>query len=325
MAVENMTGILSGWKSGHGGADHSLLHRGNRKCWITPEADTMVKAANYISEMGKVRRAFDGKTTASYKTLEEDREYNELRLTWIKAGTPAMLTRDLAGLGDRFLKIRIANPTFAASRKIVSHVARSAWEDVADESEGEQQMNPLYVDAYERTAGYLNYLIENMDTLIKDVAANAHYLAEIERLAYRGAYCRSRRDADEEVEPVVEQPTRVATQLVRDARCIAVILNRKELDDEVYRIIEKLANDSSMGVTMDVADVIYDRGPSSLKALEIYSGRAKEATKNAVSWLTTIGVLELAGPAKNKGRRSTGAAATWQLSELGEWILGQEG
>ena len=314
-AVENMTGIISGWKTGQGGGkSHSLLERGNGQCWITSEADTMVKADGYAAMMGQIRRAFDGQTTASFKTMDEDMDFSALRFTWIKAGTPAMLTRDNAGLGDRFLKVRMTSPTKRQSRAIVSHVARAAWDDVLEVADGERQMNPAYQRAYALTAGYLEHLMDSMDVRLTKVQPDAEVLERVEVLAHRVAFFRSRPDPDEEVDTVVEQPTRVSSQLVRLTRCLAAVMGRETLDEDVDRCIMKVGTDSSQGSTWAIATILAEEGPTTYKALAIRTGKSEVLIKSSMGWLKEIGIVELNSPS-GSCRVNT---ASWKLTELGD-------
>lgn len=324
MSLEMLTGVVSGWKTGQGaGKKYSLLERGNNKCWITPEADTMVKDGNYSKEMGRIRRAFDGSMTADFKTMDEALEFNGLRLTWIKAGTPKMLTHDMAGLGDRFLKIRIHPPSFKASLSIVNHVIKSAWDDVANRAEGEHHMNEKYQRAYEMTAGYLDYMIDQADDLLEPVEPpTGNYATQIARLAYMVSYFRARPDADEEVEDVVEQPNRVAGQLVRYARCLTVVLNKTTVDDEVMRVVTKLGEDSSAGYTYDVAKVVASHGPCGAKMIQLHCGRTDNAVRKALAWLTRIKVLEMSSVKQHGYGKQPRKGAQWQLTALGRWLTG---
>lgn len=321
-SIESISGILSGWGSGHGQDDCSLLSRANLHCWVTPEADSIVKAAGYAAEMGKVRRVFDGSITASFKTLSEDRSYDNLRLTWVRGGTPSMLTRDTAGLGDRFLKIRIPSPSLREGRKIMKHVSASAWGDVAEHSgDGEKKMNQRFVDAYETTAGYLDYLVKNFDDLVNGITCSPEYLSEIERLAYRVAYLRSRPDADDEVEAVVEQPSRLVAQLTRTARCLLMVRNERAMNDDAFAVMEKLANDSSKGVTSEIVDLIMAEPSVSItrKKLQIKSTRSKDVVNRYLQWLTQIGVVSLDTP---NTRSVNNNNALYGLTDLGSWFMG---
>jgi hypothetical protein len=74
--VENITKIMSGYKKpGDDTADCSFLARANNKTWITCEFDTVLSSPQYAELMGKMRRIFDGETSATYGNSDEDRLY----------------------------------------------------------------------------------------------------------------------------------------------------------------------------------------------------------------------------------------------------------
>lgn len=326
MSVENVTGLTSGWRAGMG-QDNSLIVRGNNFCWITPEADVLIRSPQFASVMSQSRRVFDGKTTASYKTLSEDREYNDLRLTWIWAGTPAMLNDEQSGLGDRFLKIRLNPPPDSHVRKVTLRVATTSWNDVADESHGEKQMNQAMQDAYERTAGYLCKLINDSDAIANVRLQHADQFARLGELGAFVAYFRARPNKkDPDAEAVVEQPTRITGQLSRISRCLCVVMQKEELDEEVLRITEKIAIDSSQGPSWDIGTTLYERGDCTTRALEIYTNLTLEVLNRYLKFMKAIGVVDIAsGKIGKKGILPT---TGWKLTPLGrrlcETMLGVE-
>ena len=136
-SLEHLTGFFSGYKDDEGN-DYSLINRVNRKCMITPEGDVMMSNPAFPQIMAQQRRIFDGSAGATYKNLKEDREYKGLRTPWIIAGTPVMMEKDQASLGDRFLKVYLGSPTQDQRREILSRVSRSAIEAVKCESDGKE-------------------------------------------------------------------------------------------------------------------------------------------------------------------------------------------
>ncbi len=78
--LENVTKIVSGFKkAGQEDKDCSFLARSNNKTWVTCEFDTMANLPQYHELMGKIRRIFDGETSATYGNDDKDRIYTALR------------------------------------------------------------------------------------------------------------------------------------------------------------------------------------------------------------------------------------------------------
>lgn len=323
MPVEHVTGILSGFKDNEGN-DYSLLARGNRKCWITPEGDVLMSNPNAVQVMSQIRRAFDGTTGATYKNEKDDKRYGGLRIPWIMAGTPALLDMDQSRLGDRFLKVYVESPNYDQRKEILRRIVRTAADAVKTEAVGENLVGPKLQEAYQRTGGYVDWLRDNTDKLGK-ILVEEHHLEDCALLAEFAAFMRARPGKNEESEPTKEEPNRLAHQFVRMMCCLTVVLNRERVDDEVMRRVRKIAMDTSRGPVLDITRAMYKAHPNFMtsRALSIYTDASEDRTRKLLKYLRGVGAVQLNSDTQKYKKASTKAmwGLTDELAALCEEVL----
>lgn len=255
VVVEGITGLVSGAKSDDG-RDLSFLARANHLTWITPEGDVLVTSPSFAELMSQARRVFDGKFSQVYKTTDEDLNFEGLRTPWIIAGTPFMIDYwDQSRLGDRFLRIWLDQPNEDEKRKIVRQAMLNEWEAVTEHSNGSSGgIETKLRRAYAMTGGYVEWLREHSG-MIDQVTAEPWVFERIMDLADFTADMRAKPNTDPrktDVHDTKELPTRISRQLVRLARCMAMVLRKNQVDAEVMRRVQKVAMDSSRGRTLDL-------------------------------------------------------------------------
>ena len=273
--LEHLTGFHSGVVSDDG-RDLSLLSRINHKCLITPEGDVLVASPNFAELMSQVRRIFDGKSGAVYKNTDQDKKWEGLRTPWILAGTPAMIDYwDQSRLGDRFLRIMIDNPVQDERRKIVLSAMNSEWEAVAERStEASGGVEAKMRRAYALTGGYCDWLRENSHR-IDEITISEEVVYKVADFAEFTADMRAKPNLDTrklETHDSKEVPTRIGRQLIRLARCLAFVLNKREVDADVMRRVRKVALDSAGGKTLDVLKWMHAIEPRSGKTYQEAGG-----------------------------------------------------
>ncbi len=260
--LENMTKLISGYKKeGESDKDCSFLARANGKTWVTSEFDVLGSSPEYNQLMGKVRRIFDGETTATYGNSDEDRKYQGLRTPWIRAGTHKMMDRmadrDQSQLGDRFLRIIIGDPSQDEKRNITRSALRSERAAMLNQVSG---VAGSIVDektqrAQGMTGGYVDWLRANIEELLSKLDVSESVEDYCMDLAELSADLRARpNEAKGNVDShdTKEMPTRLARQNIRLASCLAVVLNKNEIDNEVLRIVRKVALDTANGHSLNI-------------------------------------------------------------------------
>lgn len=308
--LEHLTGFHSGYKDASG-EDFSLLARIDRKCLITPEGDVLMSSPKFDELMSQQRRIFDGTSGASYKNRKEDVRYTGLRTPWIIAGTPAMMDRDQSRLGDRFLKVFINLPSASERDHIVTRAFYSAIDEVASESNcsASSTVSGDLLQAYRMTGGYVEYLRANSSRLLAGIGLGEYGPDQFGALAEFAASLRARpcldpRKKHGEAHDTQELPTRLVKQFARLGVCLAAVLNRKEIDADVFRRVRKVAVDTASGQTMELCSHLRAHHPEgkTLEGLKQDKGRS-ETMYRLMIFLQRMFVVEQFRLPPNKGLR----------------------
>lgn len=268
--LENATKILSGFRKkaeeGDEDKDCSFLARANGKTWVTCEFDVVATSPQYRELMGKIRRIFDGETSATYGNTDKDRIYTALRTPWIRAGTPKMMDYDQSQLGDRFLRFIISDPRGDERRAIIRSALaneRGAMLETSNCAAG-SILDPKLRRAYALTGGYVDWLRSHVEDELSRVDVPADAEDHLLDLAEFSADMRARPvDEKKRNEPndCKELPTRLARQNVRLACCLAVVFNKRVVDGDVLRVVRKVALDTSYGHTLNIAQWMCRAAP----------------------------------------------------------------
>ena len=326
--VENMTKILSGYKKPDDSSkDCSFLARANGKTWVTCEFDVLGSSPHYHELMGKVRRIFDGETSTTYGNDDKDRVYTALRTPWIRAGTQKMMDRmadyDQSQLGDRFLRFIISDPSSTDRREIARSALRSERLALMDSvgNSGGSTVDPKTQLAHALTGGYVNWLRAHAEDELARIDVPTFVEDYCIDLAELCADMRARPSEDRrklETHNTKELPTRLARQNIRLAMCLAVVLNKLSIDTEVLRVVRKVALDTAHGHSLNIAHWMCSPNPKSGgrthqecgglmdKTLETWTGMPRDRLQNYLTFLRSIGVLEL--------RRSPQTSGSWLLT-----------
>lgn len=260
--LENSTGMQSGWRGG----GYSAVDRKNRKTLITPEGDLLMNNPMFPQLMAQMRRAFDGSLSSSYKNMKEDQLAEGLRMPWIVAGTPAMieLSASQSQVGDRFLRYIIPMPDDDEQTEIVMRAIYSEGRNVEIKSgkDAIDQMSPETREARSLTGGYVDWLRNNTE-LISEAQISDDNVRRLALLAKFTANQRARpidkrKSSGDEVNDTKEMPTRLGKQFMRVARCLAVVLNRDSVDDDVMNRIRDVAIFTGRGLTSKIMDSLYE-------------------------------------------------------------------
>lgn len=323
----HMTGFHSGFNDGTD-HDYSLLSRINGKCLVTPEGDVMMSSANFEQIMSQQRQIFDGKSGASYKNKKVDLLWTGLRTPWIMAGTPALLDADQSRLGDRFLKVFIEDPSESGRAHIGRMVCLSSIRSVRQTSNCDptSTVDGTMLAAYRLTGGYVDWLRSNVSDELAKLRFDENELSDwCWALAEFTAAMRARpligikhRDKIDQHD-AKELPTRLASQYCRLAMCLAVVLNRSTIDDEVRRRVRKVALDTSTGVTVKVVDALARAGLEGADAndLQIVSNLTEEKLHPVLRFLSTeqVAVLESFEERPEGYGRGFHGTRKWRLTE----------
>lgn len=307
--LENMTKLISGYKlPGDAERDCSFLARANGKTWITCEFDTVLTSPQYVELMGKIRRIFDGETTATYGNSDKDRVYSALRTPWIRAGTHKMMDHDQSQLGDRFMRFIINDPGDEEKRAIARAALRSERAAMLETANGMATsiLDPKTRRAYALTGGYVDWLRAHVEEELGKVAVPEAAEDHCLELAELSADMRARPNTDPrktETYDSKELPTRLSRQNFRLAMCLAVVMNKPAIDDDVLRIVRKVALDTAIGHTQDMVRWLCGPDPKAPhrsyqegggiaeKTLEMWTGMPIERMRGYLAFLRKIKVI----------------------------------
>ena len=315
-------GFHSGWK-GDGDEDYSLLARANNKTLVTPEGDELLNSPAVGEILAQGRRVYDGTATSSYLNRKEDRTYSGLRMTWIIAGTSSLRVLNKSNLGDRFIDIVIEKNDRTVEQDILDRVAQSAINSLHSASNGEAEslMEDTMTKAYQMTGGMVGYLRSEAGSKLDNVHFPPIYAARCTQLGTFAGTLRARPDSNlEEEEPEVELPTRLTSQFTRLAGSAAVVLDKPSVDREVMGVVSKVAHDTCRGITLSIIKHIRDRGPSTIKSMQL---RLKKSGVLIGRNLDFMREIELVQPNLTKSKRGiTGAQSSqWKLTSFSKELL----
>lgn len=306
LSKSTIRGFHSGWKSPDG-KDTSLVAQIHGKTLATKDGDALLQSPNLGQILSEARDLYDRTSRTSYRNAEGN-DYVGIRMTWLLCGTSSLREIDESELGARFIDCVIMDDIDEDFEDEVGwRAANQEDRNMGMESDGGavNQYTPELGEAMRLTGGYVGYLRENAIDLLSEVIASEKALRKCARLGLFIAFMRARpskKNADEKADR--EFSPRLIKQQVRLAKCLAIVLNRKTLDDEVMRRVTKVAMDTSRGQTLQIVEhLIKAHHGMESRALSIYTNRTEEKTRQMLRYLRQIGIVEMnIEPAENGSR-----------------------
>lgn len=297
MAKSTIRGFHSGYRTdGGGNEDHSLAPKLKDKTLVTKDGDTLLQSPNLQQILSEARDLYDKVARTSYRT-GIDRNYEGLNMTWILCGTSSLRSIDQSELGERFVDVVIMEGIDDdLEDEIILRAVDKADKVLSYESNGkvESQHDPDLVAAMQLTGGYINHLRESATAMITGVANPDEMKRRCALLGKFVAHMRARPSMKQEETAERELGTRLASQFVRLAKCLAVVLNRKEVDEEVMRRVTRTALDTARGRSLEIVRHLYREGKegAELRAIGIWTNEAEEKLRKMMGFLSKIGVTE---------------------------------
>lgn len=297
--VGNFRGFHSGFQTDKdGGEDHSLLGKLKDKTFVVKDGDTVLKSPARDQILAEARDAYDTNCSVAYRNSVK-RDYVGLRFTWILCGTEALLEMDSADLGARFLTCIIMegiDPELesAVNKRTFFKVFRNR----GTEANGtlETHDDPAMLKAKQLTGGYVDYLRENATELLSSISDdNAEELVEqFDNLAQFVAYMRARPSKTQEEATTREMSARLNSQLTRLGICLAVVLNRPRIDQEVMRRVTKVALDTARGRALELIRHLAEAGEQGLETSNLArkTGHSEEKERTLLRFMKKIGAVE---------------------------------
>lgn len=243
--------LVSGWKLPNG-EDVSALPTLNQRTLLIKDYTAVLSMSRHEQELlyGILRDAFDGSFRKQYGNAKVC-NYADLKFSLIAGVTKAIYGDNRSSLGERFLK--------------VEYLDRDEFDEITHVKAGMAGNNNRELRAstlQQNMLGYLHYVIENLPQADEVVDPPKHFEDKITLLALLVARLRAQveRGGDDALlyRPEVEVGTRLGVQFKKMSQCLMIILNKDmrdpdQWDDDVYKIIRKLALDSCIPFNVEFA------------------------------------------------------------------------
>ena len=179
----------------------------------------------------------------------------------------------------------------------------------------ETSHDPEMLAAMRLTGGYVEYLRENARSLFAGVSVPQKAKAACVQLGKFVAHIRARPSSRQDENAEREFSARLVGQLLRLATCLAVVLNRTEIDDEVIARARRVALDTARGRTYEIAKLLHEKGRAegcSVPGISVRTSRTDADTRKFLRFLKMIGVTE---PFQHLPEGSKSTVTHWRLTE----------
>lgn len=334
-----ITGFHSGFdSSGDGSDDNSLINKLRGKTLVTKDGDTLLKAPNKLQILSEARDLYDKVSRVSYRNKINDRNYENLNVTWLLCGTESLREIDESDLGQRFLDCVIAKDvTREDERATALRVAHRVFSGAAVTANGtpESRETPETTKMKQLCGGYVRHLRENAAEILAGVGATDEALVLCVDMAEFMSFMRTR-PAKGHNRAQKELCFRLTAQMTKLIRCLAAVLNKPSIDDpEVMRRMLQVCSDTSRGDNLDIVAALRAAGPVGMTIAEL-AGTVKSQdseTRSTVRFLMKLKVVEtfmyrgggedLFGNHREKGKAVRHYRLTPHLSGLCDAVLGR--
>lgn len=315
LAKSTIRGFHSGFRTTNDEReDNSLVALVKDRTLVTKDGDTLLQSPNLPQILAEARDLYDSTSRTHYRNATS-KDYSGIRMTWILCGTSSLRAIDSSELGERFLDCVIMEGIDPELEdEVLLRMAHRAERNLGLSTEGNgdtANYDPELTSAMSLTGGYVAWLRENVGLLGGIVMGHEAKQACI-NLGKFVAYMRARPSLRQEETAEREFAARLVSQLVRLAKCLALVLNRAEVDALVLERVRRVALDTARGQTLEIASLLHEHGEG-LGSGAIATHLCKQPTKilDMLRFLRAIGVLELHTVKRAKGLNGK---QTWRLT-----------
>jgi hypothetical protein len=316
-AKSTIRGFHSGFKSDkEGKEDNSLISSLKDMTLITKDGDALLQSPNLGQILSEARDLYDRVSRTHYRN-RMGRDYSGINMTWLLCGTSSLRSIDSSELGERFLDCVIIDEIDEdLEDKVGWSVALQAERDCNFEADGtpETRESPDKTHMRQVCGGYVSYLRENAQRLLNGVKMSHEAMKRCQHLAKFVAIMRARPSVRQEEKAERELSFRLISQMVRLAKCLSVVLNRKTPDEEVMRRVTRTAMDTARGRTFELCRWLYKTGAegAETKSLAFWTGESEEKERVLLKFLRKIGAVDFFHAENKPYLRSK---PRWRLTE----------
>lgn len=316
LSASMMTGFHSGYKSDREGIeDHSLVAKLRGKMLITKDGDVLLRSAYKDQILAEARDIYDTTARAFYRH-GVSRDYSGIRIVWLLCGTGSLRQLDSSELGERFISVIVANEMDEDQEDDIAYrVSLMASDNLRAESNcrAESRHDPRIAEARALTGGYVDYLYENGQRLLKNISMGEETRRRIAKLGRFVAYMRARSSLKQDEVVQRELSFRLVSQYTRLAECLAVVMGKAVVDDEIMGRVNQVAMDTSAGRTLDIVQTLHKaikrkRVGINTSELAVWVNWDRKKTKPYMMFLRTIGIVRVV-------ERGRGSTPVWTLTD----------
>jgi len=296
IAKSTLRGFHSGYNREGEDTNFSFIAAVKDKTLVTKDGDALLQSPNLSQILSEARDLYDGTSRSSYRN-EMSKDWAGIRMTWILCGTSSLRVIDSSELGERFLDCVIMEGIDdEVEDDVLNRVIHKADKNmslVADDDLSTHQ-SPEMTVAMKLTGGYVHWLRENAQDVLSRIDFPDWAKQRVKWLAKFIAHMRARPSKVQEETAEREAAYRLASQLIRLAKCLALVLNRKEVDEVVMERTRQVALDTSRGRTQSMTAYMYDNPKGAEpRAVAMVLGAPEADVRRLLRFLGRIGVAEL--------------------------------
>lgn len=251
--------LVSGFR---GEEDYSILPTLNGKCFIVKDftAVLAMPLQAQIEIFGILRDVYDGHCTVPFGNMEP-KVFNDLYFSNISSVTDVIRKVNLADLGERFLKLELLDEEH--DPKVHIRAALSSVEnDIGKKAAQEEFLRDSVAAFMERP--FDERKLPKIPAWLTERLVNLAQLgANLRAVVAKGG------GGDLSYRPRAEVGTRLAKCLGKLARCLCWVFDKKKIDEEVYRLVSKVACDTVLGWDLEIIHALYGYGRAGMTLPEI--------------------------------------------------------
>ena len=322
-------GFHSGYGDGGDDQDHSLIKKAKNKTLVTKDGDTLLQSPNLGQVLSEARDIYDKVSRSSYRN-KSSRSYTGIQMTWLLCGTSSLRSLDNSELGERFLDCVIMHDIDdELEDEILERVAYRSAHSVtikADENPESQQDAEMTL-AMQLTAGYVQYLRDNDNEILSGIEVPEEAIKRCSKYGKFVAFMRARPGEKQKEKYEREFAPRLVSQHTRYACCLAGVLNKKVVDEEILERTHTIALDTARGITLEMCKHlrINQQEGCDVKPLAIFMNKPEEEVRRLLRFLRAIGAVEVFQRRSKSGGLS---APKWRLSkkfyDLWTFVMGED-
>lgn len=295
LAKSTIRGFHSGYKTDSASTeDNGLIPQLKGKTLVTKDGDTLLQSPNLGQILSEARDLYDSVSRTHYRN-KMSRDYVGIRMTWLLCGTSSLRSIDTSELGERFLDCVIMEGIDEdLEDEILFRKVNQVDGQIGVESNGDitSHYSPALLDSMELTGGYIDWLKDNAANVLPTITASEWAKRQCVNVGKFVAYMRARPSKLQSENPERELAVRLVSQHMRYAKCLAYVLNRKEVDDVVVARTRQIGFDTARGIVLETVKLLYEAGGKGMtfKSIAYQIHQTEVDTKNLLRFMRGIGI-----------------------------------